>query len=105
MLHHTQTLNQVCGCTIMKLLLRFVLTAKNVNNTSLVHLSEYLGVFLDWETEKGGNVGKHKFLYIGVGEKYKYKHEFFFLLKHAGPRNSLVVGYKFGKLVTWNIQE
>ena len=47
MLYHTQTPNRVCGCTFMKLLLRFVLTAKNVNNASLVHLSDaYIGEML-----------------------------------------------------------
>ena len=45
MLYHTQTLNRVCSCTIMNLL-RFALTAKNVNNTSLVHLSDaYIWVY------------------------------------------------------------
>ena len=56
MLYHTQTLERVCDCTMYLDILRFVLTAKNVNNTSesLVHLSDALclGVFSEWETEK-----------------------------------------------------
>ena len=64
MMYHSKTLKRVYNCTMYLAILRFVLTAKNVNNSASFRRI-CLGVFSEWETEKGEMLGNISF-YLNI---------------------------------------
>ena len=98
---HTDPGKRVCGCTMYLAILRFALTAKNVNNTSLVHLSDALclGVFFgmgNWEKGLGNISFCLNIHWFWWNRNCKYKHAnsiktgFFYLFFFTARRGALV---------------